>query len=144
LRFRKTTSQGGNNNADAAITGPAAAAVPIFRFNPGFPTGGGGNGFANGAGVTEGSISVSEQSLLMKHALPRQRFGFSLGSGFAVNSGNEYAGGNGGANALVRGMSPELDDIGTALYQIPLPKKVEHQDYYNPPFSCGHDLGQFP
>jgi hypothetical protein len=47
---------------------------------------------------------------------------------------------------LVRGdVKFELDDISTALYQIPLPKKVEHQDLVTTlPSPVGMTFGQFP
>jgi hypothetical protein len=67
----------------------------MFQFT-GFATGGGGGGFGLGSGITTGAI-VSPRA-----AFADEAYGTSLWFGFgrwirffAVNSGNEYASGNG-------------------------------------------------
>jgi hypothetical protein len=70
----------------------------MFQFT-GFATGGGGGGFGLGSGIATGAIvSPALPSLMKLTVLPSNGLVSVWIRFFAVNSGNEYAGGNGGSS----------------------------------------------
>jgi hypothetical protein len=91
-------------------------------------TGGGGGGFGLGSGDTTGSITspanvpgqAGNTQLFADEAYGgalANGFGFGQGSGVAVNSGGEQAGGQGGGIAFGQGnVAFELDDIQAATF----------------------------
>lgn len=108
-------SKGGDATAEEA-----APMDPPFSFVQSLPTGGGGDGSAFGSGITSGSLENPDKASTVDKVDGNglaNGFGFSAGSGAAVNNGGEQAGGQGGATAFGQGqLAFEIDDVNTASF----------------------------
>jgi hypothetical protein len=128
-----SVGMGGGSSGGNAVFGPsfAGADFAVGQLEPIYfpPTGGGGGGFGIGSGDTTGSITNpgSDANLATGNTqffadeayggALANGFGFGQGSGVAVNSAGEQAGGQGGGTAFGQGnVAFELDDIQAATF----------------------------